>query len=204
SKWGASTDDQSWHIALTGDAEIQLKLWSTGPPGGEPFTFDEAGAGFDEGYFDGPMLYTFTSNALASPPARLYVRVKFTADTGADSRKAEFFTSSSFDGPWPSIGEDEQDFSVTLQVGDEPVRVGSDGPGEMDHFNGTITRVQLRNENDEVVADPNFDEQPHGTLEFTDSVGRAWTIEGNVQIGTDTPVFVIGYHALNSHKVLTY
>jgi len=132
------------------------------------------------------------SSYLAPTQARLAVRATLDVDNGAAGKSVTFFTAPSLAGPWTQLG-------AVVTTGGTTSIFNSTAALDVGLFvfggdlsTGTIHAVEVRNGIDgTVVANPVFWLQPTGTTSFTDTAGRAWTVNttniatpAKIQFGT--------------------
>jgi len=110
------------------------------------------------------------------------VRAILDVDNGAAGRTARFYTASSVDGPWTQLGADVVAGGTTsIFNGTGVLEIGTYDNGLVvaGSTSMTVHAAQVRNSIDgTVVANPDFSAQLAGTTSFTDTAGRAWTVNG--------------------------
>jgi hypothetical protein len=117
-------------------------------------------------------------------PKRIALRATFDADNGSGGVTFTFYWADSLDGPWRMIGVPavSTDGTLTIFNSSAPLSVA---PQQLDSgisvlrypFTGRCYRAEVRSAiNGTVVASPNFEAQTEGTVAFTDSAGRAWSV----------------------------
>ncbi|MFD6024564.1 hypothetical protein [Streptomyces griseoluteus] len=160
-KWGAA-GNRSYHLRLqTG------QLWMH-------FSIDGT-----TGYSAG--------RVLPALPARAAVRGTVDVDNGAGAITIRLYTALSLAGPWTEIGAYTVGTPSTVFVSTAPLTIA---PQQLDLATpvrqpvvGRCYRAEVRNGIDgPVVASPDFTAQTPGTSGFTDSAGRAWTVNGAATI----------------------
>ena len=107
------------------------------------------------------------------------IRVTRVAATGV----VQFFTSDSIDGPWTQLGTNIIGTAGNLFSGNAPLRVGNLLPSTPDPARADVYQVQVRSGiNGTVEANPDFAGETPGTLNFNDSTGKTWTLNGAAAI----------------------
>jgi len=197
----ASTPDRG-AVDITGDIDIRADVtcnWTLGSD--QALVSKYTIAGNERGYLlqidaagtlslywsnDGTATLVSTSTASPTPNGngRLAVKATLDVDDGGGNHVVEFFTAPDISGPWTQLGATVTTAGTTsIFNNSQDVLVGSFELGASALLVGTVHSVQIRNGIDGlVVAFPRFDEQPTGTIAFTDEVGSAWSLAGEAYI----------------------
>ncbi|MFF0598051.1 hypothetical protein [Streptomyces antibioticus] len=115
------------------------------------------------------------------------LRVTLDVNNGAGGITAGFYQADSLDGPWVQFAEFTSTSGTTdIQSTTSPLTIGVyDGlPNPaIRSIVGTVTRAQVRSGIDgTIVADADFRGLAEGATSFTDSAGRAWTVNGTAEV----------------------
>lgn len=97
---------------------------------------------------------------------------------------ATFYTGDTIDGPWHQFGEQVQGTS-TDQFSNDWVTWHAGADGNTGHVGqrSVIKAIHVRQGIDgPLMVAPNFDQQPDGVQQFTDSVGAVWTMTNGARI----------------------
>lgn len=134
-----------------------------------------------------------TVNASAAPTVangeRYALRVTFDVDNGAGQNVATFYTAPTLAGPWVQLGAPVTTAGVaSLHSGTAPVEIGSLNNGTAQPFAGKVYGVEIRNGIDgTLVCSPDFRVQTPGARSFTDTTGRAVTVNGTAALLSEGP-----------------
>ncbi|MFD4786602.1 hypothetical protein ACFWN1_05870 [Streptomyces sp. NPDC058459] len=137
---------------------------------------------------DGTTGYS-AGRVLPALPARAAVRGTVDVDNGAGGITIRLYTAASLAGPWTEIGAYTIGTPSTVFVSTAPLTIA---PQQLDlatpprqAVTGRCYRAEVRNGIDgPLVAAPDFTAQSTGTSAFTDSAGRAWTVNGTAVISS--------------------
>ncbi|MGW3110563.1 hypothetical protein [Streptomyces sp. NPDC001091] len=135
---------------------------------------------------DGTTGYS-AGRALPALPARAAVRGTVDVDNGAGGINIRLYTAPSLAGPWTDIGGYTVGTPTPVFVSTAPLTIA---PQQLDlatpvrqPVTGRCYRAEVRASIDgPLVAAPDFTAQAPGTASFTDSAGRAWTVNGTAAI----------------------
>jgi hypothetical protein len=138
------------------------------------------------------------ASSTVSVPAtsgRLTIRATLDVDNGAAGRTITFYTAASIAGPWTQLGAAVVQAGVTsIFNGNASGQVSGHSlalPAAADVAPYTVHSIEIRDGiNGTVVANPVFwRDAPPGARSFTDTAGRAWTVNGIAQLvdGTVAP-----------------
>jgi hypothetical protein len=110
---------------------------------------------------------------------RIVLRITMDVDNGAGGHTVRFYAGTSINGStWVQIGGDNI-FSGTSSTfaSTAPLELGDVSALALAHVPARLFAAQLRNGIDgTIVASPDFTVLQPGTMAFTDSVGRAWSV----------------------------
>lgn len=163
-KWTFAGDQRSYLLALQTSGAIRL-YWTTG----------------------GVTSITATSVPLPSAVrfGRRTVRATLDVDDGGGNRVARFYYADTTTGPWTLFDTVTTVGTTSIFSGTAILEAGSWNVGANGNFRGIIHRVRVWrgiSGNPTLVANANFDAQPTGTTQFTDSADRVWTVNGGAQL----------------------
>lgn len=169
SKFDASVDQRSYSLLLTNTGNLRL-IWST--DGTSP-----GGTGLET-----------TDPLPVSPGQRLAVKAWLNVDNGAGNHAVTFYTAPTAADTFTAL-ESVTDTGITsIFASNVEVKVGTNA-GETQTVSGVIHKAIIQDGSlaGTEVANPDFAAQPGGTTSFTDTAGRAWTVNGDARIvGTET------------------
>jgi len=157
-KWD-DTIGPSWCLRLVPDDTLQF-AWST----------------------DGTTWTNFSTSTAPVPwttSGRLTVRATIDVDDGTGQRVVRFYTGTGgVGGSFTQLGSIRTNVPTNIAATAAPLHIGPpNAPGSP--FSGRVWAAQLRNGiAGTVVANPDFAALAPGTTAFTDSAGRAWTVDG--------------------------
>ncbi len=178
----------NWTDYLTGTASTTQLLgkWAFAN-GTKSWIFGtRSGHAYFEWSADGTATLSASSTVLLSVPSsgRMALRVTMDADNGAAGRTIVFYTAPTMAGPWTQLG------TTVVQAGTTSIfnsatalRVSRATDIGFTQPRGRFHAVEVRSAiNGTLVASPDFTAQSVGTTSFTDSAGRAWTLNGGAAI----------------------
>lgn len=165
-KWGETEGDWSWVLRLTSSV----------------LNFSWSATGVDA---------TTRFAAIPVPgdlQGRAALRVTLDVDNGSGNSTVTFYQADSISGPWTMISQVDTTTGVssihasTASLRIAPYYINPAGAERLP-IAGRVYRAEVRSGIDgTVVASPDFTAQTPGTLSFTDSAGRPWTLAGNAEI----------------------
>lgn len=116
---------------------------------------------------------------------RLAVGATLDVDNGAAGRTITFYTAPTMAGPWTVLGSPVPQAGVTsLFVGSAELSVGAWNTGGVDNpATGWFYAGEVRSGiGGTVAANPDFTVHSPGLTGFTDSTGKAWSVNGTAAI----------------------
>ncbi|MFF5790257.1 hypothetical protein ACFY8P_35455 [Streptomyces sp. NPDC012693] len=118
------------------------------------------------------------------PGRRLAVRATLDVDNGASGHTVTFYTAPTLAGPWTQLGPAQVTAGTTsIATNTTDLQVGDIGGFSFLAPVGEVYAAEVRNGiGGTVVAVPRFDQQNAGATGFTDSAGRAWTLQDHATI----------------------
>lgn len=161
-KWEHTGGQRSYMVTLEANGIVRL-WWST----------------------DG-MVEIFRASTVAIPiqSGRLAIGVTLDVNNGAAGHTASFYTAPYIGGTFTQLGASVVTAGVTsIFASTAALEIGSRNGGALNVLTGNVFAAQVRNGILGVlVANPDFTAQSAGTLNFVDSTGKTWTVQGNAEI----------------------
>lgn len=214
----ASTPNHA-SLQITGDLSLRfggdLRSWTDGfqqlvtrySTGALSYALNVDGSGIPrlQWSVDGSTVLTApASTTLAGISRLLWLRADLDVDNGAAGRTISFFTGPTRSGPWTAFGTPVVQAGVTSVFAGPSgaaLEVGSRSGGTTQTIRGAVEGAEVRNSAGTVVAAPDFTTQTVGATGFTDTAGRAWSVNGAAKLvggsryrgGVTAPLTVPGY-----------
>ncbi|MCX5229665.1 hypothetical protein [Streptomyces sp. NBC_00233] len=129
----------------------------------------------------------FEGKFLPPLPRRTALRATLDVNNGAGAYAVEFFTASTMDGPWTSLGTVVDGTPTSIFNSTTNARLSAVSSGSV----GRIYRGEIRSGiGGTVVAAPDLRALTPGTTAWTDSASRPWAIVGSAQVSNLSSRFV--------------